>query len=139
MATAWLISTTEDTNLNDSDKIFTVPSNTEWQILWIWVEYTSTATSGSRLLEIQLQTSASNVIAQWQTGIIQNENLTYKYLFATGVPDLKNLRDTSYVMTPMIANTFLSAGQKIRIWDNVGRDSSADDMIVRFEYGYHEI
>lgn len=139
MATAWQISTTEDITSNDSDKIFTVPANTEWQLLWIWVEYTSSATSGSRLLEIQLQSSGSNVIAQWQTGVTQNENLTYKYLFATGVPDLKTIRDSGFVMTPLMGASFLSAGQKLRIWDNVARDASADDMIVRFEYGYHTI
>lgn len=139
MTTAWQISVTEDTNPDDSDKLFTVPVNTEWQLLYIWVEYTSTATSGSRLLEIQFQSSASNIIAQWQTGVTQNENLTYKYLFATGVPDLKTVRDTIFVMTPLMGASFLSAGQKLRIWDNVSRDASADDMIVRFEYGYHEI
>ena len=53
MATAWRITTTKDENLNDSDKLFTVPENTEWQILSIWVEYTSTNTPGVRQLEIQ--------------------------------------------------------------------------------------
>ncbi len=139
MATAWRISTTEDITPDDSDKIFTVPASTEWQILWLWVEYSSTATSGSRQMEIQFQSSASNVIAQWQPGITQNENLTYKYLFGTGVPDLEAVRDTNFVMTPLLGASFLSAGQKIRIWDNNAVDASADDMIVRFEYGYHEV
>lgn len=139
MATAWRIGTIEDTTLNDSDKIFTVPANTEWQILWIWIDYTSSATSGSRLLEIQLQTSGSDSMAQWQVGVTQIESLNYKYLFATGVPDLTSVRDSSSIMTPLMGATFLSAGQKIRVWDNVGRDASADDMIVKIEYGYHDI
>lgn len=139
MATAWRINLLEDTNLNDSDKIFTVPENTEWELLWIWVEYISTATVGDRQLEIQLQSSGSNIIAQWQPGTIQSESLTYNYLFGTGDPDLESPRDTSYLMTPMFGAAFLSAGQKIRIWDNNGVDAAADDMTVKIQYGYHEI
>ena len=37
MATDWKIDTLSDTDSNDSDKIFTVPENAEWEIMWIWV------------------------------------------------------------------------------------------------------
>jgi len=133
-AVDWRVALTQDETADDSDKTFTVPSSVEWQILWVWVEYTSTATGGSRQLEIQLQDASGNVIGQFQTGVTQTESLTYKYLFGIGVPDLTNVRDGNNVTTPLPAGTFLTAGQKIRIWDNKAIDSSADDMTVRIQY-----
>lgn len=138
MSTAWRVALTQDTNENDSDKSFTVPANTEWELLWIWVEYDSTSTAGNRQLEIQIIDSGST-IAQWQAGIIQPENISYNYLFGVGIPDLLTIRDGNYLTTPMMGGQFLTEGQTIRIWDNNAIDSSADDMVVRIEYGYHEI
>jgi hypothetical protein len=133
-AVDWRVTLTQDENTDDSDKIFTTPMGEEWQILWVWVEYTSTATAGIRQLEIQIQDAISNVIGQFQTGVTQSEGLTYKYLFAIGVPDLTLVRDGNNITTPLPAGTFLSAGQKIRVWDNNGVDASADDMVVRMQY-----
>lgn len=130
----WRVTLIQDETTDDSDKTFTVPTITEWQILWIWVEYTSSSTEGTRQLEIQLQDSGSNVIAQFQTGVTQTKELTYKYLFGIGVPDLVTPRDGSNITTPLPAGTFLSEGQKLRVWDNNAVDTSGDDMVVRLQY-----
>jgi len=134
MSTAWEISITQDITPNDSDKIFTVPDIKEWEILWIWIEYTSSATSGSRLLEVQLQNNASDVILKRQSSITQSESLTYKYFFTSGIPDLKTTRDTNFIMTPLMVSPFLLRGQKLRVWDRNGIDISGDSMIVRIQY-----
>jgi|WetSurSiteA1Bulk_404760.scaffolds.fasta_scaffold00043_27 hypothetical protein len=136
---SWRVSLVEDTNLNDSDKLFTVPPDIEWQILWTWVEYTSTATSGSRQLELQIQDSGSVVIAQLQAGIQQDINSAYKYLFGIALPDLTAVRDGGYLTTPLPGGTFLSPGQKVRIWDNKTIDAAGDDMIVKIQYAYRSI
>jgi|WetSurSiteA1Bulk_404760.scaffolds.fasta_scaffold00209_3 hypothetical protein len=138
MTTEWRVALTQDITENDSDKEFLVPANTEWEILWIRVQYTSTATAGVRQVEIQIQDSGST-IAQWQAGISQNENLSYNYLFGVGVPDLTTMRDYNDLMTPLIGAAFLTAGQNIRVWDNNTIDPTADDMLVNIEYGYHDI
>jgi hypothetical protein len=130
----WRVTLAQDITTDDSDKIFTAPPNTEWQILWIWVEYTSTATAGIRQLEIQIQDASSNIIGQFQTGVTQSEELVYKYLFGIGVGDLTSPRDDTNVTTPLPAGTFLSGGQKIRIWDNNTVDPTADDMVVKLQY-----
>lgn len=138
-ADSWRVSLTQDTNLNDSDKTFTVPVNTEWQILWVWVEYTSTGTAGTRQLELQTQDSGSSITSQFPVGVTQSGGLTYKYLIAIGVPDLTAVRDDNNLTTPLPAGTFLSAGQKIRIWDNNAIDAAADDMTVKIQYAYRSI
>lgn len=138
-ADSWRVNLIEDINLNDSDKTFTVPSNREWQILWIWVDYSCTSTAGTRQLEIQLQTAASNVMGQWQAATPQDQSLEYKYLFGIATQDMTSPRDLYYITTPLPAGTFLSAGQKIRIWDNKIRDASGDDMIIRMQYAQRSV
>jgi len=135
----WRLSIVENTNMDSSDKEFVVPPDTELQILWAWIEFTSTATSGSRQVEIQLTDSSNNIIGKWQAGATQSENSTCKYLFGMVVPDLTSFRDSNYLMTPIPSSTFLSVGQKIRIWDNKSIDYLADDMIVRLQYSYHTV
>jgi hypothetical protein len=135
----WRISLVQNENLNASVKEFIVPENIEWQLLWAWVEYTSTITSGSRQLQIQILDSGSNVISEIQAGILQDNNLTYKYLFGMVLPDLTTIRDGGYLMTPLPSGTYVTAGQKIRVWDTNTIDSLADDMLVRLQYAYHPI
>lgn len=139
MATDWRVDSTKDETANDSDKLFTVPASTEWELLWVWVKYTSSSVVGTRQLEFQLQDSGSTVIAQIQTGITQGENNICNYLLSSGIPDTIAFRDVSYLMTPLMGNTFLSAGQKIRIWDNNAVDATGDDMNVYMNYGYRDI
>ena len=138
-ADSWRVTLVEDISLNDSDKIFTVPANREWQILWIWVEYTCTITYGARQLEIQLQTSSGNIMGQWQAATPQDQSLMYKYLFGIASQDMTSPRDFYYITTPLPAGTFLSAGQKIRIWDNKAKDPTADDMIIRMQYAQRSV
>lgn len=138
-ADTWRVNLVEDTASNDSDKIFTVPASKEWQILWIWVEYTATMTYGTRQLEIQLQTTTGNIMGQWQAATSQDQSLMYKYLFGIAAQDMTSPRDYMYITTPLPAGTFLSAGQKIRIWDNKVRDVTGDDMIIRMQYAQRQI
>jgi hypothetical protein len=132
----WRVSTIQDTGSNDSDKMFYVPSDTEWQILWAWIEYTSSSVIGNRQLELEIQDSASSTLMAMQTGIAQSESLTYNYLLGISMPDMESPRDTNYLTTPLPAGTFLSEGQKLRVWDNKAIDSGGDDMIVRVQYAY---
>jgi hypothetical protein len=129
----WRVASYSDILANDSDKSFQVPLATEWQVLWIWVELTTTATVGDRQLEIQIQDSTGDIIAAFQVGITQGASLTNNYLIGIAMPDLAALYDTSYLITPLPAGTFLSAQQTIRIWDNNAVAPAADDMIVKMQ------
>ena len=120
-----------DENLNDSDKTFTVPASTEWEILSIWVEFTSTATVGNRQLVIELQDSSSDVIGQIRVGAVQAASLTRYYQLGQGLGvELTSFRDTDFLMTPL-PKVILSASYVIRIYDNNAVDAAADDMICQ--------
>lgn len=127
----WRSDLQSDETANDSDKTFTVPADTEWQILWIWVEFTSTGTAGARQLVVQLQDSGSDVIGEVRVGTTQAASLTYNYMIASSLADLTALRDTDWLMTPFPPTTVLEAGDKIRIYDNNAVDAAADDMVIQ--------
>jgi len=130
----WRVSLLSDEAADDSDKSFTVPASTEYQILWIWVEYTSTATAGNRQLVIEVQESAPDVIGQLaRAGAVQAASLTRYYQFGPGLADLVGFRDTNYLTTPIPPTTILRAGDILRIYDNKAIAAAADDMIVQIQ------
>lgn len=127
----WVPTLRSDETADDSDKNFRVASDNWEQVLWIWVEYTSTATAGARQLCLELQDYAGDVIAQWRPGVTQAASLTYYYCFAPSNADLTAVRDTDYVMTPIPPTIILPAYYYVRIYDNNAVDPAADDMIVQ--------
>lgn len=130
----WTILQMEDEGADDNDKSFTVPAGQEWQILWMWVEYTSTATVGDRQLVVQVQDAATDVIADWaRAGIVQAASVARNYLFAPALADLLGFRDTDYLTTPIPVTSFLKAGDVLRVYDNNDVDDD-DDMVVQIQY-----
>jgi hypothetical protein len=127
----WTLSLQSDETDNDSDKNFTVGAGLEWQILWIWVEYTSDANAGNRQLEIQFRDAADDVIGSVRAGTTQAASLTRYYMFGPALADLAAFRDTDYLMTPMPPTVFLSAGYDVRIFDNNAVAAATDDMVVQ--------
>ena len=115
---------------NDSDKTFTVPSATVWEILSIHVELVTTAGAGDRLIEVQMQDSSGDIIAQTVAGAVQAASVTRSYMFAPDAVDLTSFRDT-VLMSNRIPKFILPAGFKVRIFDNNAVAASADDMVLQ--------
>lgn len=101
-----------------NDKVFNVPAGTEYQILWIYAELTTTATVGDRQIEIDIRDNNADVIGQVRPGVTQAASLTYNYMFAPSLADLTAIRDTDFLMTPFPPTVFLPAFYQIRIFDN---------------------
>lgn len=116
---------------DDSDKSFAVPASTQYQVLWIWVELTSTATVGNRQMTIEIQDSAADVIGRWKAGAVQAASLTRNYCFAPSNADLTAFRDTTFLMTPIAPTLLLPAGYIIRVYDSAAIAAAADDMVVQ--------
>jgi len=129
---SWRADLQSDETADDSDKTFTVPASTEWQILWIWVELTTTATVGDRQIVIEIQDSGADVIGQVRAGAVQAASLTRYYMFGSALADLVVFRDTDYLMTPL-PPIVLEAGDIVRIYDNNAVAAAADDMIVQMQ------
>ena len=127
----WVPTLLPDEAADDSDKSFVVPASTYYQVLWCWVELTTTATAGDRQLTLELQDGAADVIAQWKVGVVQAASLTYKYCFAPANADLTAVRDTNYLSTPIPPTIIIPATYIIRVYDSAAVAAAADDMVVQ--------
>jgi hypothetical protein len=131
MRESWRISTLSFTTTNDSDVTFTVPANTEYQVMSVYVSLVTTADVGNRQMVVQALDSSDNVIAGVRAGIVQAASLTRVYMFG-GVADMTAFRDTDYLGVAM-APLCLAAGQKLRVYDKAAIAAAADDMVVRVQ------
>ena len=118
---------------NDSDKAITVPATDYYQILWVWVELTTTATVGDRQIVVEYQDAAGDVIGQVRVGQVQAASLTRYYMIAPALADHLAFRDTDYLMTPMPSTLILSQSQRLRVYDNNNGDVDGDDMVVQIQ------
>ena len=130
---SWRVTLVSDETLNDSDKSIPVPASAEWQVLWLWVEFASTATVGDRQIVIEIQDSAADVIAQIRAGITQAASLTRYYMFGPSMADMFVVRDGDWIMTPLPPTLILQTGDIIRIYDNNAVDAAADDMVIQMQ------
>ena len=128
---SWIPTLRANEAANDSDKTFVVAANNWEQVLWIWVELTTTATAGDRQIVVQLQDAANDVIGEWRAGAVQAASLTRNYIFAPANADLTAFRDTDWIMTPFPPTIILPAGFQVRVYDNNAVDAAADDMVVQ--------
>ena len=119
----------QDVTLNDSNKTFTVPASTQWKILWIYIEYTATATVGTRTLAAQIRDSGDDVIYDVRSGLTITLGQARSFVWMPGVT-----RESAYVdgmaVVSLPTDLWLPAGYDIRINDRGAIDLAADDMIV---------
>jgi len=131
---SWRVSLVADETANDSDKdIYDCPASTEAQILWLWIELTTTATVGDRQIVVEIQDSAGDVIGQFRAGVVQAASLTRYYQFAASMADLQAFRDTDWLMTPLPPGLILQASDQVRVYDNNAVDAAADDMVCQMQ------
>ena len=114
---------------NDSDKIFTVPASTEWEILSIWIELATTATVGNRQITVERQDSDGDVTGKFLAGAVQAASLAKEYMFAPGLQLMTDFVGAylSFPLPPL----FLSAGENIRVYDSAAIAAAADDMVIQ--------
>jgi len=112
-----------------NDHLITVPAGYEYQMLWVWVEYTSDANAGNRQVEVSLLDATNDEIGSVLAGAVQAASLTRFYMFAPALADLGAFRDAAYLMTPFPPTVFLTVGQSVRVFDN-NAISAADTMVI---------
>lgn len=129
---SWRISTLSFSTADDSDNTFTVPATTEYQILSIHVSLATSGDAGNRQLAIQMTDASDVVIGRLRAGIVQAASLTRLYQWGPGLPQETAFRDTDYIAQAMMP-IFLSAGQKLRVYDKAAIAAAADDMIIKIQ------
>jgi len=111
----------KDETLNDNDKEQAVPAGYRWRVLGVFVDYTSTATSGNRYVEIQLRDTDDTVF--WKCGADAiPASSSYQVVAVPGI-------GKSGYWLPLPDPCILDAGMDIRVVDVANVDSN-DDMKV---------
>jgi hypothetical protein len=136
--TDWQIWHESDLTADSNDKTITVPAGYEWQVLWVYVEYTSDANAGARQLQLNIRDAGGNLIGQVRPGVTQAASLTYYYMFGPSLADLTAVRDTDFIMTPFPPTIFLPAGYSVQVLDNNGV-SALDDFNFHIHVARREL
>lgn len=135
---SWRISTLSFTTADDSDNTFTVPASTEYQVLSVYVSLTTTSTAGNRQMVVQALDSSDNILIGARARVTQAASLSRVYNFAPGLPNDGGFYDTDYLAVSL-PPIFLTAGQKLRVWDKAAIAAAADDMVVRVQIASRSI
>jgi hypothetical protein len=130
----WRVMITSNVIADNSNKTFTVPANREWQILRVFVKYSSTATVGNRQVGYRMETAGGVTIARYLASVVQAASLVRYYQFAPGCADLLGFRDTDMLNINIGVGELMSATQVLRVWDNKAIAAAADDMDVHLLY-----
>jgi hypothetical protein len=126
----WTVQLQPNETLGSNDKTFTVPSGRLWQVLWIWVEYTSNATVGDRQLQVAFCDTEDDVIGQLRPNVVQAASLARRYMIGPSLANQAAFYDTDHIQTPMPPTIFLPAGYDVRIRD-INEVSATDNMVIQ--------
>lgn len=124
---------TIDDTLNDSDKTFTVPAGRLWWVQLIFIDFTSTAIVGFRIIRIFITTDGTNTVLSHQLPIAQAASLNRRFTFAPAYPENTAFNGFD-ALFPLPTRLLIPAGGTIRILDNSAIDPTADDMLIRIQH-----
>lgn len=118
----------QDDTLNSNNKIITVPDGKKWQVLSIFMDFTATATAGSRRIELFLRTANDDVFFNVfnSANITASQNRVLNWLPGAG---LVTTSDDAYFI-PLPSEVWLGEGMDIRIRTKSSVDVN-DDMLIR--------
>lgn len=119
-----------DETLNDSDKvIFTVPDGEVYELLWIYVEFTTTATVGNRLLDYHVRDADGDVVEAMPSSSSRPANATTINRWLPGEGYLSQTGRGLFI-EPLPSKVLIPSGFSVRIFDVAAIDAAADDLIV---------
>jgi len=118
-----------DEALNDSDKTFVVPAGSMYDIAWVYVELTTTADVGNRLVMVEIQDSKGDVVAQVSAAAVQAASLSHEYTFGQGLTQYDSGDATKHHLP--LPRLVLPQFFKLRVYDATAVAATADDMNVQ--------
>jgi len=119
----------EDVAVDDSDKTIAVPAGERWELLGVYADLTTTATVGTRQLEIAIAT-ATGILVRLEFGETQIASITNKrYAAALGLVTEAHI--AGEMIFAQLPTLHLVEGDTIRVFDSAGIDAAADDLIVQ--------
>jgi len=127
------------TGAGTNQKIFTVPAGVTWKLHWAHVAYTSSATVGNRIVDVEVKDASGVQVMDAHPGAVQAASLTYHYEYMQGI-----YRETSFIATggtgvngtmqvPIPQDLILLPGYQLIIGDDQAIDATNDTAAVHFQ------
>ena len=134
-----------DETINDSDKTIAVPTNSRVRPISLWIEYTASTNTGSRVIVRQIRDSAADQIGGarsaaltgTQTGVVLDNFLSVCRRSTQATGAATTLLDLNGA-APTISETWswpfdrLPQAFDVRVFDSAVIAVAADDMIIQF-------
>lgn len=119
-----------DETINISDKILTVPANKIWEILSIWIEFTTIDYVGNRQMQIDIRDTANDVIYSLLALNVQIKVTTEYYAASqNGQEPVETVATRHFI--PLPPRLLLPASFDIRIYDFACIRPSNDLLVIQ--------
>lgn len=119
----------KDDTENENSKTFTLPTSTGFRLLWLHVDFVSSATVGNRRVTLELLDENDAEILHLPAGAVQAASNSYHYTFGGG-----DYRETTVIGDGLLVSVprefIIFPGWKLRVRDLADVDGAADDMEV---------
>jgi hypothetical protein len=126
------IENVRDDRPDNSDKLFLVPEDEEWRLLWANVVLVTSADAGDRQIRFSVLDPSGDEVGYISAGTVQAASLTRNYGFMQGI-----YRETSFsdgmIQVPITLELHLPPGSIMRFYDSKGIAPEADNMTVTFQ------
>jgi len=119
----------EDTALNNSSKVVTVPAGKKWKIFYMFVSLITTATAGSRQLRLQVRDQNNNELMRQLALNVQIASTTEFYNFGQFADIVETIAGVHNIPIPV--NFILIENFDMVIEDVNAIAGGADDLAIR--------
>ena len=118
--------------LNSLTADLVVPAGFDYRILYGAVSLVSSATVGTRQLELKVRSAIPIEEMSIGAGVTQSVSVTRKYNFMPGVALSTAFTNTDEAFVPIPGELYLPTGYTLRAEIVSGGDVVADDLVMRF-------
>lgn len=130
---SWRVSAQDNTTTNSSAKTFTVPANTEWQVISVRVDYTTNATVGDRRVAVRHLDASNNILNEVRVPQVQVASATRNYQLSQGIAQESDFVSGSSFLPVSLPSMVAGPGEKIQILDAnaVAAAGTGENLLVR--------
>ena len=124
------LDTTVDEAANDSDKTITVPAGEVWELLAVYVDFTASATVGTRSVILEIRNASAVIFLSLRQNINISASQHRACTFAPFGNEVAGAINES-TLGALPIGLYLPTGWDLRVRDFNAIDAAADDLLVR--------
>ena len=118
-----------DAGSNDSDKTLTVPAGELWHVVGVFVDFSATATAGTRLVWLEIRDDSDVVHLTYRSPAGISANQQRIWTWQAGASDYNSFAGTLTHMS-LSNELWLPEGWDLRVYDQAAIEPNGDDMVI---------